>query len=48
MKKCNVIGLDLAKNVIQVCKISSDGELIYNKAVSPNKLRSLLSITAKI
>ena len=42
MKKCNVIGLDLAKNVIQVCKISSDGELIYNKAVSPNKLRSLL------
>ncbi len=42
MKKCNVIGLDLAKNVIQVCKISSDGELIYNKAVSPNKLRQLL------
>ena len=42
MKKCNVIGFDLAKNVIQVCKISSDGELIYNKAVSPNKLRELL------
>ena len=42
MKKCNVIGLDLAKNVIQVCKISADGELIYNKAVSPKKLRELL------
>lgn len=42
MKKCNVIGLDLAKNVIHVCKISSDGELIYNKAVSPSKLRELL------
>jgi len=43
MKKCNVIGLDLAKNVIQVCKISADGELIYNKAVSPKKLRELLA-----
>ena len=43
MKKCNVIGLDLAKNVIQICKISSDGELIYNKAVNPNKLRELLA-----
>ena len=43
MIKCNVIGLDLAKNVIQVCKISSDGELIYNKAVSPRKLRELLA-----
>jgi transposase len=43
MMKCNVIGLDLAKNVIQVCKISADGELIYNKAVSPRKLRELLA-----
>jgi transposase len=43
MLKFNVIGLDLAKNVIQVCKISADGELIYNKAVSPRKLRELLA-----
>lgn len=43
MKKCNVIGLDLAKNVIQICKISADGELIYNKAISPNALRKLLA-----
>jgi len=43
MMKCNVIGLDLAKNVIQVCKISTDGVLIYNKAVSPRKLRELLA-----
>ena len=43
MKKCNVIGIDLAKNVIQVCIISQDGELLSNKAVSPNKLKELLA-----
>lgn len=43
MKNRNVLGIDLAKNVIQICKISSEGELIYNKAVSPNKLRQLLA-----
>lgn len=42
MKKSNVIGIDLAKNVIQVCIISQDGELLSNKAVSPNKLKELL------
>ena len=47
MKNRNVLGIDLAKNVIQICKISSEGELIYNKAVSPNKLRQLLG-TEKI
>lgn len=43
MKKSNVIGIDLAKNVIQVCKISKHGELISNKAISPSKLKELLA-----
>ncbi len=43
MKNRNVLALDLAKTVIQICKISNDGELIYNKAVSPNKLRQILA-----
>jgi hypothetical protein len=28
MLKSNIIGIDLAKNVFQVCVISKDGELI--------------------
>ncbi len=43
MKNSNVIGIDLAKNVIQVCKIDKHGELTSNKAISPNKLKELLS-----
>jgi transposase len=43
MKKSNVIGIDLAKNVLQVCKVSKHGELTSNKAVSPSKLRQLLA-----
>jgi len=43
MKNLNVLGIDLAKNVIQICKVSIEGELIYNKAVSPNKLKQLLA-----
>ena len=39
MNNSNVIGIDLAKNVMQVCKISKQGELLSNKAVSPNKLK---------
>lgn len=42
MKKSTVIGIDLAKNVIQVCKISKHGELISNKAISPSKLKEFL------
>ena len=42
MHNSNLIGIDLAKNVIQVCKINRDGELISNKAISPKKLRELL------
>ena len=43
MNDSNLIGIDLAKNVIQVCKINRDGELISNKAISPKKLRELLA-----
>ena len=43
MKKSNVIGIDLAKNILQVCKVSKHGELLTNKAVSPTKLKELLA-----
>ncbi len=43
MKKSNLLGIDLAKNVIQVCTISKDGELLSNKAISPKKLKELLA-----
>ncbi|VAX24789.1 Mobile element protein [hydrothermal vent metagenome] len=43
MKKFNVIGIDLAKNVMQVCKIDQNGELHSNKAMSPTKLKELLA-----
>ncbi len=45
MKNPNVIGIDLAKDVIQVCKIDKHGELISNKAISPSKLKELLAKT---
>lgn len=35
----NAIGIDLAKNALQVCHISKHGELISNKAVSYQKLK---------
>ncbi len=43
MKNSTVIGIDLAKNVIQVCKIDKHGELISNKGISPSKLKELLA-----
>jgi transposase len=45
MKNSNVVGIDLAKHVIQVCKIDKHGELISNKAISPSKLKELLAKT---
>jgi hypothetical protein len=43
MQNSNVIGIDLAKHVIQVCKIDKHGELTSNKAMSPSKLKALLA-----
>jgi transposase len=41
--KSNVIGIDLAKNILQICHISKHGELISNKAVSRQKLKQILA-----
>ncbi|NRA70636.1 MAG: hypothetical protein HRU24_06405 [Gammaproteobacteria bacterium] len=43
MLKSNIIGIDLAKNVFQVCVISKDGELISNKVVCRQKLKEILA-----
>ena len=43
MLKSNIIGIDLAKNVFQVCVISKDGELVSNKVVSRQKLKEILA-----
>lgn len=43
MLRTNVIGIDLAKNVFQVCSISRQGELLSNKAISRQKLKELLA-----
>jgi transposase len=43
MLKSNIIGIDLAKNILQVCHISKQGELISNKAVSRQKLKQILA-----
>jgi transposase len=39
MLKSTIFGIDLAKNIIQVCEISKHGELVSNKAVSRQKLK---------
>ena len=46
MKNTNLIGIDLAKTVLQVCKVSEHGEITTNKAVSRDKLKALLAKSA--
>ena len=41
-----IISLDLAKSVIQACKVSKHGEIVFNKAMSPTKIKELLANTA--
>jgi transposase len=43
MLKFNVIGIDLAKNVLQICVINKHGELVSNKMVSRQKLKERLA-----
>lgn len=43
MKHRTMIALDLAKIVIQVCKISKHGEIAFNKGMSPAKVKQLLA-----
>ena len=45
MTNRSLIALDLAKNIIQIAKISKHGEIIFNKAQSPNKIRQILANT---
>ena len=42
MEKDNIIAIDLAKSVFQVCKVSSRGQIIYNREVSRKRLKELL------
>ena len=42
MNKYNVIAIDLAKNVFQVCKTDHIGNIIYNKEVNRKKLQNIL------
>lgn len=38
MKECNVIAIDLAKDIFQVCIVTSHGKVIFNKAMNRAKL----------
>lgn len=37
MSKPTIISLDLAKKVMQVCKVNKHGEILFNRAMSPQK-----------
>lgn len=39
----NVIAIDLAKNVLQICHISVHGELLFNRALSRQKAKEFLT-----
>jgi transposase len=43
MLKFNVIDIDLAKNVLQICLISKHGELVSNKIVGRQKSKEILA-----
>ncbi|MEZ9835550.1 IS110 family transposase, partial [Vibrio breoganii] len=38
----NLLAIDLAKNVFQVCKLCPNGKVIYNREVSRAKLKEIL------
>ena len=42
MFNCNVIAIDLEKNLFQICKTDKSGKVIYNKAISRPKFKELL------
>lgn len=43
MEQCNVIAIDLAKDIFQVCIMTSNGKIILNKAMSRAKLKEWLA-----
>ena len=42
MNKCNVIAIDLAKEIFQVCIMNSHGKIVFNQAFSRSKLKNWL------
>jgi transposase len=42
MKECNVIAIDLAKEIFQVCIMNCFGKIIFNQAFTRNKLKAWL------
>jgi len=46
MNNNTVIALDLAKSVIQIAKVSKHGEILFNKAQSPDKIRQIIANTS--
>ena len=45
MNNNTVISLDLAKSVIQIAKVSKHGEILFNTAQSPDKVRQIIANT---
>lgn len=43
MNHRTVLSLDLAKRVIQACKVTGEGEIVFNKALSPDAVKQLLA-----
>lgn len=43
MKECNVISIDLAKDIFQVCIMNAKGKIIFNKEFTRKKLIAWLS-----
>ena len=42
MSNCNILAIDLAKNLFQVCKTDKHGNVIFNKIFTRKKLKELL------
>lgn len=43
MRDNNILAIDLAKNCFQLCKLSSQGKVIYNRELSRQKLKECLA-----
>ena len=43
MEQCNVIAIDLAKDIFQVCIMTTNGKITFNKAMNRAKLKVWLA-----
>ena len=43
MKQCNVIAIDLAKNIFQVCGLSKDHKVLFNKPLKRSQLAPFMA-----